>query len=76
MKKETKSTKELLADTVKSVEKLNDQIIKLAIIYEGKTVPIKTIRHDHKRKRKVIVLDNNDGTILSFDKFANDVFEL
>ena len=31
MKKETKSTKELLADAVKSVEKLNDQIIKLDV---------------------------------------------
>lgn len=47
----------------------------MEIKYKNKIVPIKTIRDDYSLHCKVIVLDNNDGTILIFKDHCEDIID-
>ena len=41
---------------------------KLYINHDGKCVRIQNIRHDHNLKRSVVVLDNDNATIIPVDE--------
>ena len=47
----------------------------MLILYKDKYVPVKTIRDDVGLKCKVIVLDNDDGTLLKLDDYQGKVFD-